>query len=160
GLALPATGTLSNSTVSANEAAGGAATTAGTGPDGRAGDARGGGPVAAGGPVTNSTPTPNPPPAGGRNPAARARPGRRPARPHGGRTRAGNAASTASPDVARPAPPGATSLGNNLVGDGTGAPGFVGGTGGDRVGTAAAPIDPRLGPLADNGGPTPTHAPL
>jgi CSLREA domain-containing protein len=28
----------------------------------------------------------------------------------------------------------------------------------DRAGTLAAPLDPRLGPLADNGGPTPTHA--
>ena len=28
----------------------------------------------------------------------------------------------------------------------------------DRAGTAASPLDPRLGPLADNGGPTPTHA--
>ena len=47
------------------------------------------------------------------------------------------------------------SLGANLVGDGTGATGFVTS---DQVGVAAAPIDARLGPLADNGGPTPTHA--
>lgn len=31
---------------------------------------------------------------------------------------------------------------------------------GDYVGTAAAPLDPELGPLADNGGPLPTHAPV
>jgi CSLREA domain-containing protein len=31
---------------------------------------------------------------------------------------------------------------------------------GDQVGTAAAPLDPRLAPLGDNGGPTLTHAPL
>ncbi len=31
---------------------------------------------------------------------------------------------------------------------------------GDRGGTAANPLDPKLGPLADNGGPTPTHLPL
>ncbi|HEU4324766.1 MAG TPA: choice-of-anchor D domain-containing protein [Roseiflexaceae bacterium] len=45
-------------------------------------------------------------------------------------------------------------LGTNLIGDGTGgnyaAP--------DLVGTPAAPIDPLLGPLQDNGGPTSTHA--
>ncbi len=29
---------------------------------------------------------------------------------------------------------------------------------GDQVGTASSPIDPRLGPLQINGGPTPTHA--
>jgi hypothetical protein len=31
---------------------------------------------------------------------------------------------------------------------------------GSLIGTNASPIDPRLAPLADNGGPTPTHAPL
>jgi predicted outer membrane repeat protein len=51
-----------------------------------------------------------------------------------------------------------TSGGHNLIGDGTGATGFVNGTNGDQVGTAARPIDPRLGPLANNGGPTLTHA--
>jgi CSLREA domain-containing protein len=30
--------------------------------------------------------------------------------------------------------------------------------GGNLIGTAATPIDPKLGPLADNGGPTKTHA--
>ena len=51
----------------------------------------------------------------------------------------------------------ATSDGHNLIG--------VAGTStgwrpdlGDQVGTDAAPIDPVLGPLADNGGPTRTHA--
>ena len=47
--------------------------------------------------------------------------------------------------------------GYNLIGQGEGCPGFSV-TGGDQTGTAAAPLDPRLGPLADNGGPTPTHA--
>jgi CSLREA domain-containing protein len=51
-----------------------------------------------------------------------------------------------------------TSGGHNLIGDGTGATGFANGTNGDLVGTAADPIDPRLGPLANNGGPTRTHA--
>jgi predicted outer membrane repeat protein len=59
-----------------------------------------------------------------------------------------------NPDVA-----GAfTSGGHNLIGDGTGAGGFANGTKADQVGTAANPIDPRLGPLANNGGPTQTHA--
>ena len=35
---------------------------------------------------------------------------------------------------------------------------FVDGATGDQVGTTAAPIDAKLGPLADNGGPTATHA--
>ena len=46
--------------------------------------------------------------------------------------------------------------GYNLIGDGTDSSGFSGT--GDQVGTALALIDPRLGPLADNGGPTRTHA--
>ncbi len=50
------------------------------------------------------------------------------------------------------------SAGFNLVGDGSGCPGVVDGANGDQVGTTAAPIDPKLGPLADNGGPTLTHA--
>jgi predicted outer membrane repeat protein len=48
------------------------------------------------------------------------------------------------------------SLGHNLVGDGTGATGSGGAD--DRVGTAENPIDPKLGPLAFNGGRTKTHA--
>src|SRR5262249_43099092 len=51
-----------------------------------------------------------------------------------------------------------TSAGHNLIGDGSGATGFTNGTNGDMVGTADDPIDPRLGPLAFNGGPTRTHA--
>ena len=35
--------------------------------------------------------------------------------------------------------------------------GFTDGVNGDMVGTAANPIDPELGPLANNGGPTKTH---
>jgi CSLREA domain-containing protein len=42
-------------------------------------------------------------------------------------------------------------VGNNLDCSITAGPG-------DQVGTSAAPIDPLLGPLADNGGPAPTHA--
>jgi hypothetical protein len=46
----------------------------------------------------------------------------------------------------------------NLIGDGTGMRGLTNGVNGNLVGSAAAPIDPLLGPLADNGGPTLTHA--
>jgi len=46
--------------------------------------------------------------------------------------------------------------GHNLVGDNSGFD-FTAGPG-DVVGTLASPIDPKLGPLADNGGPTLTHA--
>lgn len=48
------------------------------------------------------------------------------------------------------------SRGNNLIGDGTGSTGF--GAAGDKVGDSLNPIDPKLGPLANNGGPTKTHA--
>jgi hypothetical protein len=47
------------------------------------------------------------------------------------------------------------SAGHNLIGDATGCD-FEPATG-DILGTASAPIDPLLGPLADNGGPSPTH---
>ena len=57
------------------------------------------------------------------------------------------------------------SLGNNLIGRPVGAsifgnPGgsFTNGVNGDQVGTDEAPLNPRLGPLANNGGPTQTHA--
>jgi len=49
-----------------------------------------------------------------------------------------------------------TSSGHNLIGNNdrmTGTPGP-----GDQIGTPAVPIDPRLGPLQDNGGPTQTQA--
>ncbi len=49
-----------------------------------------------------------------------------------------------------------TSAGNNLIGNGGASTGFT--AAGDQVGTAVAPINPQLGPLADNGGPTLTHA--
>jgi hypothetical protein len=49
------------------------------------------------------------------------------------------------------------SHGHNLIGDGTGGNGY---NSSDLVGTSGNPIDPKLGPLQDNGGPTPTMAPL
>jgi len=51
-----------------------------------------------------------------------------------------------------------TSTGHNLIGDGTGGSGFTNGVNGDMVGMSVNPIDPKLGPLANNGGKTKTHA--
>jgi predicted outer membrane repeat protein len=48
--------------------------------------------------------------------------------------------------------------GHNLIGVGTGGTGFHNGTNGDQIGTDLDPIDPGLGELASNGGPTLTHA--
>jgi predicted outer membrane repeat protein len=65
---------------------------------------------------------------------------------------AGNLASGAGPDCL-----GAVfSQGYNLIGNDAGCA-FAAGPG-DLVGTPAAPIDPLLGPLQNNGGPTWTHA--
>ncbi len=50
------------------------------------------------------------------------------------------------------------SQGHNLIGSGDGSTGFVNGSNGDQVGTTVLPKDPMLGPLANNGGPTQTHA--
>ena len=47
---------------------------------------------------------------------------------------------------------------NNLIGSGFGQTSFVNGVNGNIVGTTENPIDPLLGPLQDNGGPTLTHA--
>jgi len=48
--------------------------------------------------------------------------------------------------------------GNNLIGKSNGSTSFTNGVNGNLVGTIAAPIDPQLGALANNGGPTQTHA--
>lgn len=50
------------------------------------------------------------------------------------------------------------SLGNNLIGKSGGSVGLTNGINGDKVGTIASPLDPKLGPLQNNGGPTLTHA--
>jgi predicted outer membrane repeat protein len=63
---------------------------------------------------------------------------------------AGNTAPDA-PDVSG----SLNSQGHNLIGDGTGGSGFIAS---DLVGAAAHPIDPKLGPLQNNGGPTQTMA--
>jgi hypothetical protein len=47
---------------------------------------------------------------------------------------------------------------NNLIGVDTGLLGIAGAIKGNLIGTAASPIDPRLGPLQFNGGHTLTHA--
>ncbi|MDX6443283.1 MAG: hypothetical protein QOH71_357 [Blastocatellia bacterium] len=65
---------------------------------------------------------------------------------------ADNSASGSGPDISGTF----TSQGHNLIGIGDGGLGFSGT--GDQVGSAGSPIDPRLGPLANNGGPTQTHA--
>jgi hypothetical protein len=51
---------------------------------------------------------------------------------------------------------GSVNLAFSLLGVDTGA--MITDNGGNLIGTAAAPIDPLLGPLVDNGGPTFTHA--
>ena len=48
--------------------------------------------------------------------------------------------------------------GNNFIGDVGTASGFTDSVNGDQVGTTVSPIDPLLGALADNGGPTLSHA--
>ncbi|HYO13597.1 MAG TPA: CSLREA domain-containing protein [Thermoanaerobaculia bacterium] len=65
---------------------------------------------------------------------------------------AGNTAS-AEPDCSG----AVSSLGYNLVGNGTGCISFSPANH-DLEGSTGALLDPRLGPLAGNGGPTPTHA--
>lgn len=66
---------------------------------------------------------------------------------------AGNAARTVGPDINGPL----VSQGHNVIGKGDGGSGFSNGVNGDRVGTAASPLDARLASLMPNGGPTPTH---
>ena len=65
---------------------------------------------------------------------------------------AGNGATGSGPDCGG----SPTSLGHNLIGNDTGCA-FTP-TAGDLVGDGAGPIDALLGPLANNGGPTFTHA--
>src|SRR5205085_6569548 len=65
---------------------------------------------------------------------------------------AGNTAST-SPDVSLTF----TSQGHNFIGKKDGSSGFTNGNNGDQVGTVASPKDPKLGALANNGGPTQTY---
>jgi len=64
---------------------------------------------------------------------------------------AGNTGSASSPDVSGTV----TSQGWNLIGITNGSSGW---TASDLKGSAAAPLDPKLGPVQDNGGLTPTIA--
>jgi hypothetical protein len=64
-----------------------------------------------------------------------------------------NTASTADADIDG----NVTSGQNNLIGDGTGS-NITNGTNANQVGTMAAPLNPELGPLQNNGGPTSTMA--
>jgi hypothetical protein len=66
---------------------------------------------------------------------------------------AGNSSASTGPDVQGDV----FSFGYNLIGQPDNSTGWLAT---DRTGTSANPIDPRLGPLQDNGGPTPTHAVL
>ncbi len=50
--------------------------------------------------------------------------------------------------------------GHNLIGDPTGCGTITAGADGDRAGSAGTPLNPRLGPLAYNGGTTETEPPL
>ena len=67
---------------------------------------------------------------------------------------AGNTAGSANPDLQGTF----TTSGFNLIGDGTGQSNLVDGVNNDQVGSGGSPINPLLGGLADNGGPTLTHA--
>jgi hypothetical protein len=70
---------------------------------------------------------------------------------------AGNSGSTA-PDCSTVVGPGTiNSAGNNIIGNNTGCT-LTGALPSDQVGTSGSPIDPLLGALAINGGPTQTMA--
>lgn len=74
----------------------------------------------------------------------------------GGTIVAGNTAFNSTNHVNSDVLGGFASQGYNLIGRVDDATGFDGP--GDLTGTAASPLDPQLGPLANNGGPTETHA--
>ena len=63
-----------------------------------------------------------------------------------------------SPDCQEIAQDAIVSEGHDILGEALHCPSLADGQDHDRIGTQAAPIDPKLGPLADNGGPTLTHA--
>ena len=69
---------------------------------------------------------------------------------------AGNTAVGSAPDLTSTG--SFTSQGYNLIGKSDGSQGFVNNVNNDQVGTSATPLDPKLGPLQNNGGPTSTHA--
>src|SRR5262249_54805051 len=65
---------------------------------------------------------------------------------------AGNTASRIDPSIHPDIEGAITSLGNNFVGIGDGSTGLTDGFNGDQVGSFAAPRDPLLAALANNGG--------
>ena len=71
---------------------------------------------------------------------------------------AGNGPSGNGPDLKNVlfTTPTYNSLGHNLIGNAEGITAFN--VSGDQTGSTASPLDPHLGPLANNGGPTMTHA--
>src|SRR5215213_1567676 len=71
---------------------------------------------------------------------------------------AGNGPTGNGPDLKNVifTPPTYESLGHNLIGNAEDVSTFN--VFGDQTGSTAAPLDPHLGPLLDNGGPTLTHA--
>jgi hypothetical protein len=147
--------TAINSTITTNTAVGGNS----TGPIGQGGSADGGGIASTGALATISvTVTANhsvPGTGGGGNGTAR-----------GGGLSLGSATSMRNTIVALDtAPNGAPDVEGgagiavaNLIGDGTGSAGIINGVNGNQVGTSGNPINPRLGVLRANGGPTPTLA--
>jgi hypothetical protein len=70
---------------------------------------------------------------------------------------AGNRNNSTTPDVARSGV-NFISQGYNLIGSAPAGIGFTNGSNNDQVGNLTAPLNPRLAPLADSGGPTQTHA--
>ena len=67
-------------------------------------------------------------------------------------------ANTERPDVSVGSPRSLTTLGHNLIGQENSAAQLVDGVNGDIVGNPGAPVDPLIGPLQANLGPTFTHA--
>ncbi len=74
-----------------------------------------------------------------------------------------NISATPIPDISVAEDPSSFIRGSNLIGDQSGAESYfvigIPNANGDYVGNAASPLDPLLGPLEDNGGPTETHEP-
>lgn len=75
---------------------------------------------------------------------------------------AGNTATSSEPDLSQSAANTFTTAGGNFIGSNSGVTAaFAAGSpnaNGDFVGTSSAPLNPLLGPLANNGGPTQTMA--
>ncbi|MEY2527898.1 MAG: hypothetical protein QOE73_2669 [Verrucomicrobiota bacterium] len=69
---------------------------------------------------------------------------------------AGNTAVGSAPDLTSTG--SFTSQGYNLIGKSDGSQGFTNCVNNDQVGSSATPLDPKLGPLQNNGGPTFTQA--